>query len=141
MATGAFVLAKAGLLDGRTVATHWRYADELSTAYPRVRVRPEVLFIEDGPVVTSAGLAAGIDLCLHLIRNDHGPLQWLLQLRVDHARELFEITDLPMGIVAHQSGIGTVDSLRDHLIQKTGLTPSAYRAAFTHSPDQSAARV
>jgi transcriptional regulator GlxA family with amidase domain len=70
--TGAFVLAEAGLLDGRTVTTHWRYADELSAAHPQVRVRPEVLFVKDGPIVTSAGLAAGIDLCLHLIRSDHG---------------------------------------------------------------------
>jgi transcriptional regulator GlxA family with amidase domain len=62
------------------------------------------------------------------------PLQWLLQLRVDRARELLETTDLPLGVVAHRSGIGTVDSLRDHLLQNTGLTPSTYRAAFTHSP-------
>ena len=214
--TGVFVLATAGLLDGRCVTTHWRYADELSQAFPQVRVRPEVLYLEDGPVVTSAGLAAGIDLCLHLIRTDHGaavantvarlavvapvrpggqaqfvdapvasinsttldrtrawaltrlqdqltladlarhanisvrtlnrrfrsetglsPLQWLLQLRVDRARELLETTDLPLGVIAHRSGIGTVDSLRDHLVQRTGLTPSAYRAAFTHSPDGS----
>jgi transcriptional regulator GlxA family with amidase domain len=215
--TGVFVLATAGLLDGRCVTTHWRYADELSQAFPQVHVRPEVLYLEDGPVVTSAGLAAGIDLCLHLIRTDHGaavanrvarlavvapvrpggqaqfvdapvasmnsatldgtrawalttlqdqltladlarhanisirtlnrrfrsetglsPLQWLLQLRVDRARELLETTDLPLGVIAHRSGIGTVDSLRDHLVQRTGLTPSAYRAAFTHSPDRSA---
>jgi transcriptional regulator GlxA family with amidase domain len=215
--TGVFVLAEAGLLDGRCVTTHWRYADELSRAFPRVRVRPEVLYLEDGPIVTSAGLAAGIDLCLHLIRTDHGaavantvarlavvapvrpggqvqfvdtpvastssttldrtrawaltrlqdqlaladlarhanisirtlnrrfrsetglsPLQWLLQLRVDRARELLETTDLPLGVIAHRSGIGTVDSLRDHVVHKTGLTPSAYRASFTHSPGQSA---
>jgi transcriptional regulator GlxA family with amidase domain len=209
--TGVFVLAKAGLLDGRCVTTHWRYARELSETYPRLRVRPEVLFVEDGPIVTSAGLAAGIDLCLHLIRTDHGaavantvarlavvapvrpggqaqfidapvpaigsttldatrawaltrlqdkltladlaghasvsvrtlnrrfraetglsPLQWLLQLRIDRARELLETTDMPLSVIAHHTGIGTVDSLRDHLIRKTGLTPSAYRAAFTH---------
>jgi transcriptional regulator GlxA family with amidase domain len=66
------------------------------------------------------------------------PLQWLLQLRIDRARELLETTDLPMHVIAHHSGIGTIDSLRDHLIRKTGLTPSAYRATFTHSPAQSA---
>jgi transcriptional regulator GlxA family with amidase domain len=130
--TGAFVLAKAGLLDGRTVTTHWRYANELSAAHPQVRVRPEVLFlfVEDGPVVTSAGLAAGIDLCLHLIRSDHG--------RADRARALLETTHLPLALIAHRCGIGTVDSLRDHVIQKIGLTPSAYRAAFTHSREQPA---
>jgi transcriptional regulator GlxA family with amidase domain len=212
--TGAFVLAKAGLLDGRWATTHWRYATELAERYPRVRVRPEVLFVEDGQFVTSAGLAAGIDLCLHLIRTDHGaavantiarlavvapvrpggqaqfvntpvpsvaptaldetrawaltriqdkltladlaghantsirtlsrrfraetglsPLQWVLQLRIDNARELLETTDLPVSVIAHRSGLGTVDSLRDHLFHKTGLTPTAYRAAFTQSPD------
>jgi transcriptional regulator GlxA family with amidase domain len=211
--TGVFVLAQAGLLDDRCVTTHWRYAAELSASFPRVRVRTEPLFVEDGPIVTSAGLAAGIDLCLHLIRTDHGaavansvarmavvapvrpggqaqfvpapmpslgstsldrtrawaltrlheklrlsdlaahahvsirtlnrrflaetglsPLQWLLQLRIDHACQLLETTDLPLGIVAHRSGIATVDSLRDHMLQRTGLTPTAYRAAFTHSP-------
>ncbi len=60
------------------------------------------------------------------------PLQWLLQLRIDRARELLETTDMPLSVIAHHTGIGTVDSLRDHLIRKTGLTPSAYRAAFTH---------
>jgi len=213
--TGVFVLAAAGLLDGRCVTTHWQSARELSEAFPQLRVRPEVLFIEDGLVVTSAGLAAGIDLCLHLIRTDHGaavantvarlavvapvrpggqaqfidtpvpskgaatlddtrawaltrlsdkltladlaahanvsvrtlnrrfraetglsPLQWLLQLRIDRARELLETTDLPMHVIAHHAGIGTVDSLRDHVIRKTGLTPSAYRATFTHAPGQ-----
>ena len=217
--TGAFVLAKAGLLDGRRVTTHWRYAAELAQRYPLVRVCPEVLFIEDGPIVTSAGLAAGIDLCLHLIRTDHGaavantvarlavvapvrpggqaqfvsaavppegpttldetrawalerihdkltltdladhasvsirtlnrrfraetglsPLQWLLQLRIERARELLETTNLPVAAVANRSGLGTVDSLRDHLIRKTGLTPTAYRAAFTHSPETVASR-
>jgi transcriptional regulator GlxA family with amidase domain len=64
------------------------------------------------------------------------PLQWLLQLRIDNARELLETTDLPVSVIAHRSGLGTVDSLRAHLFQKTGLTPTAYRAAFTQSPNQ-----
>jgi transcriptional regulator GlxA family with amidase domain len=67
------------------------------------------------------------------------PVQWLLQLRVDRSRELLETTDLPLGVIAHRSGIGTVDSLRDHVVQKTGLTPSAYRAAFTPTPHKPAA--
>ncbi len=70
--TGAFVLAAAGLLDGRPATTHWRYAADLRTLYPRVLVDENVLFVDDGDVLTSAGLAAGIDLCLHLIRQDHG---------------------------------------------------------------------
>lgn len=70
--TGAFVLAAAGLLDGRTAATHWRFADDLRRLHPAVRVDENVLFVDDGDVLTSAGLAAGIDLCLHIIRSDHG---------------------------------------------------------------------
>ncbi len=70
--SGAFVLAAAGLLDGRTAATHWRYADRLAAAHPGVRVDRDVLYVDDGQVLTSAGSAAGIDLCLHLVRKDHG---------------------------------------------------------------------
>ncbi|MCV7301554.1 helix-turn-helix domain-containing protein [Mycobacterium barrassiae] len=70
--TGAFVLAAAGLLDGRPATTHWRFADDLRRLHPRVRVDENVLFVDDGDVLSSAGLAAGIDLCLHIIRSDHG---------------------------------------------------------------------
>ena len=70
--TGAFVLAAAGLLDGRRATTHWQYAERLARAFPRVTVEPDVLYVDDGDVLTSAGEAAGVDLCLHLIRRDHG---------------------------------------------------------------------
>ncbi|MFI2712135.1 GlxA family transcriptional regulator [Micromonospora sp. NPDC018662] len=70
--TGAFVLAAAGLLDGRPATTHWAYAARFRRLHPRVRLDPEVLFVDDGSVLTSAGVAAGIDLCLHVIRTDHG---------------------------------------------------------------------
>lgn len=70
--SGAFVLAAAGLLDGRRAATHWRYAQLLARRFPRVAVDAGVLFVDDGDVLTSAGTAAGIDLCLHLVRMDHG---------------------------------------------------------------------
>ena len=70
--TGAFVLAAAGILDGRPAATHWGETDTLQRLFPAVRVDPDVLFIDDGDVLTSAGAAAGIDLCLHVIRRDHG---------------------------------------------------------------------
>ena len=70
--TGAFVLAAAGLLDGRPATTHWQHADTLRALYPRVLLDENVLFVDDGDVLTSAGLAAGIDLCLHIIRRDHG---------------------------------------------------------------------
>ena len=208
--TGAFVLAQAGLLDGRGATTYWAKSEEFRRRFPSIDLRPDVLYVEDGNVLTSAGLSAGIDLCLHLVRSDYGaaaanavarlvvaapvrpggqaqfiasplppetgtslaatrawalerlhepltraalathartsvrtltrrfhaetglsPLQWLLHQRVDRARELLESTDLPMGQVAHLSGLVTTDSLRQHMSRRTGLTPSAYRAAFT----------
>jgi transcriptional regulator GlxA family with amidase domain len=70
--TGAFVLAHAGLLDGRRATTHWAHAQQLAERYPAVTVDPEVLYVDGGDVLTSAGVAAGIDLCLHLVRRDHG---------------------------------------------------------------------
>ncbi|WP_328901629.1 helix-turn-helix domain-containing protein [Streptomyces sp. NBC_00441] len=70
--TGSYVLAAAGYLDGRPATTHWAHADHFQRLFPRVRVDPDVLFVDDGDVLTSAGVAAGIDLCLHLVRRDHG---------------------------------------------------------------------
>ncbi|MDH6119448.1 DJ-1/PfpI family protein [Kitasatospora sp. GAS204B] len=70
--SGAFALAAAGLLDGREATTHWRYAELLQQRYPAVRVKPDVLYVDHGDLLTSAGSAAGIDLCLHLVRTDHG---------------------------------------------------------------------
>lgn len=70
--TGAFVLAAAGLLDGRRATTHWMHASELAERYPDVQVEPDVLYVEDAGVFTSAGTAAGIDLCMELVRRDHG---------------------------------------------------------------------
>ncbi|RKE22302.1 GlxA family transcriptional regulator [Streptomyces sp. TLI_171] len=210
--TGAFVLAEAGLLDGRTATTFWARSAEFARRYPQVTLRPDVLFVEDGTVLTSAGLSARIDLCLHLIRLDHGaaaanaaarlivaapvrpggqaqfirsplppergaaslaatrawalerlhrplgrealaahakvsvrtltrrfdaetgmtPLQWLLHQRIHRAQELLETTELPVPRVAELSGLATPDSLRRHLVRHTGLTPTAYRTAFTH---------
>ena len=73
MCVGAFTLAAAGLLDGRRATTHWQWAGELARRYPNVDVDPSVLFVDEGPVLTSAGVASGLDLCLHLIRQDAGP--------------------------------------------------------------------
>ena len=69
---GAFALGEAGLLDGRDCTTHWRYSASLAKQFPAARVNPHVLYVCDGPVLTSAGSAAGLDLCLHLIRQDYG---------------------------------------------------------------------
>jgi transcriptional regulator GlxA family with amidase domain len=70
--TGAYALAAAGVLDGRRAATHWAWAGDLAARHPAVEVDPDVLFVDEGDVLTSAGLSAGIDLSLHVIRRDHG---------------------------------------------------------------------
>lgn len=70
--SGAFALAQAGVLDGRSATTHWMYTDALAERYPHTRVDPDVLFVQDGRIVTSAGTAAGIDAALHIVRMEHG---------------------------------------------------------------------
>ncbi|MGW2184982.1 GlxA family transcriptional regulator [Streptomyces sp. NPDC001719] len=207
--TGAFALAAAGLLDGRTVTTHWASADDLEELYPSLRVDRHVLYIDDDPLLTSAGVTAGIDLCLYIVRKDLGasvangiarelvaaphreggqsqyivrslpaptahtltdtrdwalrrlddtltldvlarharvstrtlvrmwrqetgvtPHQWLLTARVNHARELLEVTDLGVEQIAAQCGLGSGTNLRARFHDSVGTTPTAYRRAF-----------
>ncbi|MBV2353188.1 helix-turn-helix domain-containing protein [Streptomyces sp. J2-1] len=71
--SGVFVLAAAGLLDGRRAAVHWRHAESLARRFPRLTVEPDVLYADEDPVFTSAGTAAGIDACLHIVRKEQGP--------------------------------------------------------------------
>lgn len=70
--SGVYVLAAAGVLDGKRATTHWRYTEDLQRRFPRLRVDPDVLYVDEGNVLTSAGSAAGIDLCVHLVRRDYG---------------------------------------------------------------------
>ena len=73
------MLAATGLLDGKRATTHWRYADALRSRYPRIQVDADVLYVDEGQLLTSAGSAAGLDLCLHLLRRDYGrpgPTRW-----------------------------------------------------------------
>ncbi len=70
--SGTFVLAATGLLNGRNATTHWRYVDTLRQRFPEIRVNPDVLYVDEGQILTSAGSAAGLDLCLHLVRRDNG---------------------------------------------------------------------
>jgi transcriptional regulator GlxA family with amidase domain len=211
--TGAFVLAAAGLLDGRPATTHWFYADRFRRLFPTVRLDPDVLFVDDGDLLTSAGVAAGVDLCLHVVRHDHGtvvanqaarrcvapawraggqsqfiehpmsgaapaggelttadarawalqrlaetldlrslaahaqmsvrtftrrfraetglsPAKWVTQQRVEQARRLLETTDLPIDLVARNSGFGTASAMRQQLGSSLGIAPSAYRNTF-----------
>jgi transcriptional regulator GlxA family with amidase domain len=216
--TGAFVLAAAGLLDGRRATTHWHATDLFREWYPQVELDPNVLFVDEGDVLTSAGAAAGIDACLHLVRKDHGseiankvartcvvppwrdggqaqyiehpvpdatahdtsaarewalqnlhrpltlsdlashsnmslrtfarrfneevglsPGRWVIQQRVDRARQLLESTDLPIDDIAGQVGFAGGTSLREHLHAAIGVAPLAYRRTFRGAPATSRA--
>ncbi|WP_328619208.1 GlxA family transcriptional regulator [Streptomyces sp. NBC_00354] len=209
MCTASYVLATAGLLDGRRATTHWNEAEHFQRAFPQVEVDADVLFVDGGQVLTAAGVAAGVDLCLHLLRRDHGsavanrvarlcvvppwreggqaqfierpvpeasqastaatrdwalgrlgrpialaelarhagmsvrtfsrrfrdevgmtPGQWLTRQRIEHARRLLEVTDLPVDRIADEAGLGTGASLRRHMAQAIGVAPLAYRQTF-----------
>ncbi|WP_371619477.1 GlxA family transcriptional regulator [Streptomyces sp. NBC_00454] len=209
MCTASYVLATAGLLDGRRATTHWNEAEHFQAAFPQVEVDADVLFVDGGQVLTAAGVAAGVDLCLHLLRRDHGsavanrvarlcvvppwreggqaqfierpvpevsqastaatrewaltrlgrpialaelarhagmsvrtfsrrfrdevgmtPGQWLTRQRVEHARRLLEVTDLPVDRIAQEAGLGTGASLRRHMAHAIGVAPMVYRQTF-----------
>jgi len=207
--SGVFVLAAAGILTDERVTTHWRYAEKLQAKYPRLEVDPNVLYVDAGRILTSAGSAAGLDLCLHLVRRDYGarianqvarrlvlaphrnggqaqfierpiearadsrfsavlamlaervhepftiasmaraaamsprtfvrrfrdatgrsPAEWLIEARVERARELLETTDLTIDEIAERCGFGGGATLRHHFRRKLSLSPLAYRARF-----------
>lgn len=146
--TGAFALAATGLLGGLTATTHWQDAMELQRLYPDITVQPDVLYVDHGQVATSAGVAAGIDLCLHLVRRDFGeraaariarrfvaemgqtPLQWILHQRVLTARHLLENSHLSVDVIAQRTGLGTASTLRRHLRREIDVTPTNYRRTF-----------
>ncbi|MFC7546953.1 GlxA family transcriptional regulator [Plantactinospora sp. GCM10030261] len=209
----AFVLAEAGLLAGRRATTHWLRAAELAARYPDIEVVPDILYVDHGDVATTAGSAAGADLCLHVVRKDHGaahaaeiarymvmpprreggqaqyarvppvpaveqnlstllewalgrldkpmsvaelarrakvsersltrhfqeqlgtsPGQWLLHQRVDAARQLLELTDLPVETVAARVGFSSALNLRRRFQARVGTTPAAYRRVFARLP-------
>lgn len=214
--TGAFVLASAGLLKGRRVTTHWLLARQLAEACPDAQVDPDVLYVDDGQVLTSAGIAAGLDLCLHMVRRDMGasvatetarmivmppqrpggqaqfidhrhpiggeddglgpamrwmqdnlgtpmtigdiaakakmstrnlsrrfraetgttPLRWLLDQRLQRARELLETTDLPVERIARAAGFGSIETLRHHFARHLSTTPRSYRTNFQVGPER-----
>lgn len=209
LCTSAFILAAAGLLDGLSATTHWCLAEDFRRLFPQVSLDPDVLFVDNGRIITSAGAAAGVDLCLHLVRKDHGarvanaaarrcvvapwreggqaqfiehavpqhqdsstartrqwaltrldeplvlsdlaahaamsvrtfsrrfreetgtsPNQWLIQRRLDQARHLLEVSDLPVDRIAAEVGFGSGTLLRKHLQDSLGITPTSYRRTF-----------
>jgi transcriptional regulator GlxA family with amidase domain len=136
--SGAFALAAAGILDGRHATTHWMYADKLARRYPSVRVVPDVLYVDDGQVMTSAGTAAGIDLSLHIVRRDYGSdvankvaRRMVVPPHRDGGQAQF--VDLPVPPVDDTVLLGpTLDWIVDHLAEP--LTVDAMAAHAMVSP-------
>jgi transcriptional regulator GlxA family with amidase domain len=137
LCTGAFALAAAGLLDGRRATTHWTECDELARRHPDVTVDPGVLFVDDGDILTSAGSAASIDLCLHVVRQDHGTeiaTQLARQLVVPPQRDggQAQYIDAPMpGLDSSSLFAGTVCWLREHLGEPMTVEDLAARSAMS----------
>lgn len=135
--TGAFALAAAGLLDGRPATTHWMHADDLAREYPKVRVDRRVLYIDDGDILTSAGTAAGIDLCLHVVRLDHGAevanavaRRMVVPPHRDGGQAQF--VDLPVPTADDTDGLGDVLGwMLEHLDQALSVEQLARRAAMS----------
>jgi AraC family transcriptional activator FtrA len=132
--SGAFVLAATGLLDGRRAATHWRYAPLLARRFPRVTVVADVLYVDGDDVLTSAGTAAGIDLCLHLVRKDHGAAianrvarRMVVAAHRDGGQAQF--VDLPVPAPSADDPVsGAIEWALERLPQRIGVEDLARRA-------------
>jgi transcriptional regulator GlxA family with amidase domain len=137
LCTGAFALAAAGLLDGRRATTHWTECDALARQYPQVTVDPGVLFVDEGDILTSAGSAASIDLCLHVVRQDHGSeiaTQLARQLVVPPQRDggQAQYISAPMPAIDSSSLFaGTIGWLQEHLHETVTVEELAARSAMS----------
>jgi len=134
--SGVFVLAAAGVLDGKTVATHWRYAEKLQQRYPNVRVKPDALYVDEGQIITSAGSAAGLDMLLHLVRRDYGGAvanRVAQRLVVAPHREGGQAQFVPRPMPQDESGRLTklMDWMRQHPALSHTLRSLADRAAMS----------
>ncbi|OMR80458.1 transcriptional regulator [Burkholderia pseudomallei] len=134
--SGVFVLAAAGVLDGATVTTHWRYAERLRARYPALRVNPDALYVDAGRIVTSAGSAAGLDMLMHLVRRDHGSAianrvaqRLVLPPHRDGGRAQFVPRPLPS--VGGDRLAKLIDWMRAHAGQPHTLASLAARAAMS----------
>ncbi|WP_435605569.1 GlxA family transcriptional regulator [Pseudomonas knackmussii] len=134
---GAFVLAETGLLDGRVATTHWLCAEQFTQRFPAVRVAPDVLYVDDGPILTSAGTVAGIDCCLHLLRERCGA-----QLSNQQARYMVvaphrqggqaQFVEQPLPATARDNRLsGLLDWVRERLDQPHDLDSLAERALMS----------
>ncbi|MBV9697486.1 MAG: transcriptional regulator FtrA [Gammaproteobacteria bacterium] len=134
--SGVFVLAHAGLLDGRRATTHWRYGAALATRFPRVQVELNALYVDEGQILTSAGSAAGLDMLLHLVRRDFGPRianQVAQRLVLPPHREGGQAQFVPRPVAADERGrLGRLlDFVRAHLAERHTLRGLAARAAMS----------
>ena len=137
LCTGAFALGAAGLLDGRRATTHWEECALLARRYPAAKVDPDVLFTDEDGILTSAGSAASIDLCLHLVRTDHGTeiaTQLARQLVVPPQRDGGQAQYIDAPMPDHDSSglfAGTLDWLQEHLAEPVTIEDLAVRAAMS----------
>lgn len=131
--SGVFVLAAAGVLDGRSVTTHWRYAQRLAERYPALRVEPNALYVDEGQVMTSAGSAAGLDMLIHLVRRDHGPKianMVAQRLVIPPHRDGDQAQYVPRPVATDESGrlSRLLDWVRAHLDAKHNVASLSRRA-------------
>ncbi len=134
--SGAFLLGEAGLLDGRSCTTHWRHTAELAARFPTASVDPDVLFVEDGRVVTSAGTAAGIDACLHHVRCELGAAvanriarRMVVPPQRDGGQRQY--IDLPVPDCSADSLSPLLSWMREHLAEEQTVRTLARRAAMS----------
>lgn len=134
--SGAFVLGAAGLLDDRACTTHWRYADELAGRYPKAEIDRDVLFVDDGDLITSAGTAAGIDACLHLVRRELGSAvatsiarRMVVPPQRDGGQRQY--IELPIPSCAADSLGPVLSYLLEHLAENHSVRALADRAAMS----------
>lgn len=140
LCTGAFVLARAGLLDGRRAVTHWADCDNFAEAYPAVTVDPSVLYVDEGDILTSAGSAASIDLCLHIVRLDHGAdiadrLARSLVVQPHRRGGQAQFIETPMPVTGHFDPLTTTMTwMLEHLYEPMTVASLARR---THTSPRS----
>jgi transcriptional regulator GlxA family with amidase domain len=136
--SGAFVLAAAGLLDGRRATTHWMHAEALAARYPRIEVDPDVLYVDNGDVMTSAGTAAGIDLCLHVVRLDFGAeianavaRRMVVPPHREGGQAQFVETPMMNGEPGTDRFAATLEYMLEHLDESLSVETMAERAAMS----------
>lgn len=136
LCTGAFALAEAGILDGRRATAHWMHTAQLASRYPKVHVDDSVLYVDDGDVLTSAGLTAGLDLCLHLVRRDLGPhvanqLARRMVVPAHRPGGQAQFIDLPVPATDDRGLEPVLDWAREHLDRPLTVEDLAQRAAVS----------